>query len=124
VVWIGAIVGTDWLRSNRVDTWSGPDTAVQSGVNLAGCPFPATPADRTFPVWVRFGGRVYGWAELIVPIGTQSIPASYAPTGYTLGGLALLTVEDSPAGKARERVVIRNGDALGAAVYLVMPDCT
>jgi hypothetical protein len=124
VVWIGAIVFTDWLRSGQVATWTGPDSAVTSGVQITGCEFPVSPTDRTFPVWIRFGDQLYRWGELTVPIIDEEIPSVYAPTGYSLGGLMLLTVEDTPAGKARERVVVRNGDAQGAAVYLAMPECS
>ena len=115
---------TDWLRAGRVETWTGPDATVQSGVQLAGCTFPTSPVDRAFPVWIRYGGQLYRWGELTIPIIDEEIPSVYAPTGYALGGLTLLTVENTPAGQARERVIVRNGQAQGAAVYLVMPECT
>lgn len=123
-IWVGAIVVTDRLRAGRVETWSGPDATVQSGVELAGCTFPVSPTDRSFPVWIRFGGQLYRWGDLTIPIIDEEIPSIYAPTGYTLGNLSLMTVENTPAGKARERVIVRIGGAQGAAVYLVMPDCT
>lgn len=32
-------LGADaWIRERAVDTWTGPDAAVTSGLNLAGCP--------------------------------------------------------------------------------------
>ena len=114
---------TDRLKADRVDTWSGPDATVQSGIHLDGCDIPGFVEDSVFPGWIRFGGQVYRWADLSAPISNGSIPTLYAPTGYELGALKMYLINDSTAGKDRERILVRNGDADAGGVYLLMPEC-
>jgi hypothetical protein len=123
VVWLGAIVVTDRLRADRVDTWQGPDATVQSGLRLTGCDLPSFPEDSYFPGWLRFERRVYRWADLSAPVSPASIPAIYEPTGYRLGDLQLYLINSSPSGRDRERIMVRNGDASAGAVYLLVPGC-
>ncbi len=122
-VWIGAIVVTDRLRAERVDTWTGPDATVQSGLRLAGCDLPTFPEDSYFPGWIRYDGRVYRWADLSAPVSAASIPSTYEPTGYALGSLDLYLIDSSESGRNRERIMIRNGQADAGAVYLLVPGC-
>ena len=112
------------MRDGRLDTWVGPDTTVQSGYVLAGCALPSFSEDSYFPTWIRFDGHVYRWADLSAPIGPDSIPTSYEPTGHTLGTLALHRILSSQSGLAGERIMIRNGEAEAGAVYLLVPECT
>jgi hypothetical protein len=123
VVWLAAILVTDWMRSGQVATWSGPDSTVQSGYALGQCQFPQTPSDRAFPVWLRYGGRLYRFANLTLPVSPQSIGTVYARSGYTLDRLSILTIEDTPAGQARDRVLIYANGADGGAVYEGIDEC-
>ena len=62
-IWLGAIFVTDWIREGRVDTWVGPDTTVQSGLRLDGCPDIVFRENVYFPSWIRFEGKVFRWAR-------------------------------------------------------------
>jgi len=123
VVWVGAVAVTDRLKSERVDTWSGPDATVHSGLRLEGCDIPGFDEDSVFPGWIRFDGRVYRWADLSAPISDGSIPTSYTPTGYELGALKMFRVNATAAGSDQERILVRNGESNAGAVYLLTPEC-
>ena len=123
VIWLGAILVTNWVRSGQVATWSGPDASVQSGYSLGQCQFPNAPSDGAFPVWLRYGGKLYRYANLTLPVSPQSIGTVYAEAGYTLDRLSILTVEDTPSGKARDRVLIYAAGADGGAVYETIAEC-
>jgi hypothetical protein len=122
-VWLGAIVVTDRLRAGHVDTWTGPDATVQSGLRLAGCDLPNFPEDSYFPGWIRFEGRIYRWADLSAPVSASTIPSTYEPTGYALADLDLYLINSSQSGRDRERVMIRNGESSAGAVYILVPGC-
>ena len=122
VIWLGAITVTDFLRFGRVDTWAGPDDAVQSGLRLAGCPQISFVEDVYFPAWLRFDGRVYSWTDSGRPIGPDSVGSAYLETGYTLGDLVLLRMMDEPEGRDGDRVLVRQGTSMVGAVYAVT-DC-
>ena len=122
-IWLGAIVVTDRLRAGQVDTWTGPDATVQSGLSLGGCDLPSFPEDSYFPGWIRFEGRIYRWADLSAPVSASTIPGIYEPTGYSLATLDLYLINSSQSGRDRERVMIRNGESSAGAVYILVPGC-
>jgi hypothetical protein len=123
-VWVGAILVTDRIRAGEVSTWTGPDATVQSGYALGRCQFPAQPADRQFPVWLRYEDRLYRFADRILPVTDDSITRGvYARSGYTLDRLTLLTMEDTPGGQARDQVMLRATGAEGGAVYTAIAEC-
>jgi hypothetical protein len=113
VLWLAGIAVTDLIRQRVVDTWEGPDATVQSGLALAGCPDITFDENVYLPSWVRFDGQVYRWADLNVPIGTQSIGDTYLPTGYRHDDLELFRVAER-----EDQVMIRQGDAIVGAIYL------
>ena len=106
----------------RVDTWTGPDSTVQSGLRLAGCPDVVFDEDVYFPSWVRFEGRVYRWGDSLRPLAPSSIGDAYLDTGFANGDLRLYRVANSPAGLAGEQVLLRQGEAPAGAIY-VLADC-
>ena len=122
VAWILAINVTNYLRQDRVDTWTGPDATVQSGLRLAGCPEVAFLEDVYFPSWIRFEGKVFRWADNLLPIGSNSVGKSYLPTGYRNGDLELLRIASNPEGRAGNEILVRQGTAMAGAVY-VKSDC-
>jgi hypothetical protein len=120
-IWLGAIFVIERLQADRIETWAGPDATVQSGQNLAGCELPDV--DTSFPAWIRIGDRVYVGSGRSAPLGSESIPRDYAPTGHTLGDLSLFHIENTPAGLARETVMIRKGESAAGAVYEIDEAC-
>ena len=122
VVWFAAIAVTDWLRRDVVDTWVGPDQTVTSGQSLTGCPDLSFDEDVYFPDWIRFDGRLYRWADERTPIGTVSFDDRFGRTGYTLGDLELFRIIDSPDGIEGRRIMVRQGDSIVGAIYL-LSDC-
>ncbi|MGK2851087.1 MAG: hypothetical protein ACSLFN_09285 [Candidatus Limnocylindrales bacterium] len=117
-----AVVLTDWLRTNRVDTWAGPDAAVQSGLRLDGCPAVSFQEDVYFPSWVRFEGKVFSWTDSGSPIGPNSLGSAYVPSGYTLGDLQLFRVTNSLEGREGRQIMLRQGTSPVGANYVVA-DC-
>ena len=75
-------VGTQWWRENHVDTWSGPDATVQSGVSLAGCPVVADIRVEDFPSWVSYGGSIYNYTPWKRPYINAQTPG-YTMTPYS-----------------------------------------
>ena len=122
VVWLAAIAVTDWLRRDAVDTWAGPDSTVTSGQRLAGCTDLSFAEDVYFPDWIRFDGRVYRWTDDLTPIGSASFADRFATTGYRSGDLELFRIVDSPEGLEGKRIMVRQGDAMAGAIY-VLSDC-
>lgn len=122
VGWLAAIAVTDWIRYDRVDTWSGPDATVRSGLRLAGCPDIVFREDVYFPAWVRFEGEVFRWTDRGAPIGQNSVGRSFLETGYTRGDLELFRVANSPDGRAGRQIMIRQGESPVGAIYVVT-DC-
>ena len=118
VTWVAAIAVTDWIREGRVDTWTGPDATVQSGLRLGGCPDIAFRENVYFPAWVRYGGNVFLWDDSLTPIGPNSVPTSFEETGYANGDLRLYLVRNNPEGLAGNQVMIRQGDSPAGAIYV------
>jgi hypothetical protein len=119
VAWLVAIAVTDWVRQGTVDTWTGPDATVQSGLRLDGCPDIAFREDVYFPSWVRFEGKLFRWADLLAPIGPHSIGDAFLATGYRNGDLELFRVENDPEGRAGNKVMLRQGESPAGAIYVV-----
>ena len=117
-IWLGAIVATDWIRQGRVDTWVGPDTTVQSGLRLDGCPDIVFRENVYFPSWIRFEGHVFRWGDSLLPIGPNSVPTSFEETGYKSGDLRLYRVLNNPEGRAGNQVMIRQGESPAGAIYV------
>ena len=122
-VWAVARVGANVVRDNTTDTWTGPDASVQSGQRLIDCPTVNVLHDEAYPTWVRFGGVVYRLAGARRPVAAPTPENGYRQTGYTLGPLMLLTIENTPAGLARDTLLIYDGRSLAGELYLREPDC-
>lgn len=116
--------GIDWVRDRRVDTWSGPDATVQSGQRLEGCDTVNALHHDVFPTWVRFHGVVYRFSDQIRPVivhddGTFSLTDS----GYQLGQMHLLLDDQTPAGRARDQIVLLLPSAQVGEVFARLPEC-
>jgi hypothetical protein len=112
-----------FLRDNRVETWRGPDATVESGQHLAGCPALDARSDVYFPTWIRFEGKVFGWANASYPIGNVSIPTSFAPTDYVHDDLRIYRVRSTPEGRNGAVILVRQGEAPAGALYRLEPGC-
>lgn len=122
VTWIVAVNVTDLLRQGRVDTWTGPDATVQSGLQLAGCPAIAFREDVYFPSWIRFEDSVFRWSDTLLPIGSTSIGRSIEVTGYHNGDLELFRILNTPEGREGNQILLRQGRAPAGAIY-TKTDC-
>ncbi|MEO5885657.1 MAG: hypothetical protein ABIQ58_09115 [Candidatus Limnocylindrales bacterium] len=122
VLWYVAVFVTDRLREGRVDTWTGPDATVQSGLRLDGCQDIAFNEDVYFPSWVRFEGGIFRWSDSLSPIGPNSVGRSFIATGYRSGDLELFRVANNPEGLAGRQIMLRQGTASAGAIY-VLSDC-
>ena len=59
-----------------------------------------------------------------MPIGPDSVPTSFEPTGHTLGTLALHRILSTDRGAGRRSGSWSdNGNAEAGAVYLYVPEC-
>jgi hypothetical protein len=116
-------VGYNTWRDTRVDTWAGPDASVTSGQRLADCPVVNSLHDETFPTWIRFNGQVYRSTGAIRPVGTEPT-ADFPATGYTLGGLRLLRVANTPDGRAGKIIVLKLVDVAVGQLFELTPDCS
>lgn len=115
--------GLQWWRESHVETWSGPDAAVQSGVRLDDCPIIDAIRVDDFPSWITFEGSIYryaGWKRPYVGPGTPG----YATTPYATGAMRLVLIENTPDGVARDTVLVWLDNALAGVEYLRTPDCS
>jgi hypothetical protein len=113
---------TEWWREHSVVTWSGPDATVQSGVRLADCPLIDRIRVDEFPSWVVFGGSVYRYTGYLRPYVGPDTPG-YMPSGHTSGAMHLVLIENTPAGRARETILVWLEGALAGVLYERTPDC-
>lgn len=121
VAYFAVRAGTQWWRENRVDTWSGPTTSVQSGVRLAGCPVVDAIRVEDFPSWLTFEGTVYRYTGRKRPyVGPET--SGYTATDYTNGAMRLVLMENTPAGRARDTIMIWLQNALAGIEY-ARTDC-
>jgi hypothetical protein len=118
IVYFAVQAGANYLRNQRVDTWSGPDATVQSGEQLAGCPALNGLYHDVFPTWVRYNGRVYGLTEAKWAIVERYGQLSLTRSGYELNGVLLLLEDKTQAGQQRDFVVLMSypGAAPGEAI--------
>jgi len=113
--------GTQLWRESRVDTWSGPTATVQSGVRLAGCPVVDAIRVEEFPSWVTFEGSVYRYTGNTRPYVGPETPG-YTATGCTNGAMQLVLMENTPAGRSRDAIMIWLDNSLAGIEY-VRTDC-
>lgn len=119
---VGARLGGDWLRERSVATWSGPDVSVTSGQRLEACPLVSVPASvETYPNWLRYGGRLYLRSDDVRPGLVDGI--SYLDSGYRLDHLLLVFLDNTPAGRARQEVMLWSDGAMAGYVYRVATGC-
>jgi hypothetical protein len=117
-------VGSDWLRQQRVDTWSGPAATVQSGQQLAGCAAVDGVHDEIYPSWLRVGSTVYVLTDAIRPVPASEVGrTTYTESGYTLGAMRLLYDEDTAQGMQRAYVLVYSPPAIAARVYQAAAGC-
>jgi hypothetical protein len=58
-----------------------------------------------------------------VPIGSIADPASFQSTGYQHDTLRLYRLLNSPDGRDGKRVMVRQGDEVAGAVYILEDGC-
>jgi hypothetical protein len=112
-----------WVREGSVDTWSGPDAAVTSGLNLAGCPEASQIRDSVFPSWIRTSEGVYLFTERRRPFVGIGRTQGFSDSGYRSGALRLLWIDDTPAGRARDDVFVWQEPAIAGLTYAREPAC-
>jgi Zn ribbon nucleic-acid-binding protein len=123
IAYVGLRAGLQWWRENNVETWSGPDAGVQSGVRLADCPVVDRIRVDEFPSWVSYQGSVYRFTGLKRPyVGPQT--EGYTMTPYVNGLLHLVLIENTPAGLARDTVLVWTETASAGVDYARAADCS
>jgi hypothetical protein len=123
VVYFAVRVGAQWWRENHVDTWSGPDASVTSGVRLADCPLVDGIRVDEFPSWVVYGGSVYrytGWKRPYIGKPAEG----YTLTPYTNGSAHVVLVNGTAAEPAGDTILVWNEGALAGVEYARTPDCS
>lgn len=112
-----------WVRERSVDTWSGPDAAVTSGLNLAGCPAASQIRDPAFPSWLKVNDTVYLFTGRKRPFLGVGRTNGFSDSGYRNGALRLLWIDDTPAGRARDAVFVWQEPAIAGVTYARDPTC-
>jgi hypothetical protein len=112
-----------WWRESHVETWSGPDAAVQSGVRLEDCPIVDAIRVDVFPSWITYGGSVYRYAGWKRPYVGPETPG-YTATPYANGAMRLVLIENTPDGVARDTVLVWLENALAGVEYVRTSDCS
>ena len=125
VVLYGALrVGGDWMRQQRVDTWSGPSATVQSGQQLAACAAVDGVHDDVYPSWLRIDATVYVLTDAIRPVPAPEVgQTTYTESGYALGAMRLLYDQDTAQGIQRAYVLVYAPPAIAARVYQAAVGC-
>ena len=119
---VGAKLGGDWVRERSVATWTGPSATVTSGQRLDSCPDVSAIAQvETYPNWVRYGGRLYLRTDTVRPGLIDGI--SYVDSGYRLDHLLLVLLENTPAGRARQEVMVWSDGAMAGYAYHEATGC-
>jgi hypothetical protein len=123
VAYLALRVGSQWWRENHVETWSGPDSSVQSGVRLADCPVVDRIRVDEFPSWLSYQGSVYRHTGVKRPyVGPET--EGYTMTPYYNGLLHLVLIENTPAGQARDTILVWTETASAGIDYARTPDCS
>lgn len=123
LAYLGVVFGGRLLRESRTETWTGPDGAVQSGQQLAGCPPVDAIDDSSFPSWIRFDGKVYRLTDTFRPMGDPPDPADDTPTGYRLPPMTLYRIANTPDGLEGLVVVVRLDGSPVGRIYRLTPEC-
>jgi hypothetical protein len=118
-----ALGAQTWIREGAVDTWTGPDTAVTSGLNLAGCPAASTIRDPYFPSWLKIAGDVFLLTDRKRPFLGIGETQGFRDSGYRSGALRLLWIDDTAAGRARDDVFVWQEPAIAGVTYARQPGC-
>lgn len=111
------------VRERSVDTWTGPDAAVTSGLNLAGCPDASAIRDPAFPSWLKIGSAVYLLTDRKRPFIGIGETRGFTDSGYHNGAFRLLWIDDTPAGRARDDVFVWQEPAIAGLTYAREPAC-
>ena len=106
VAWFAVSAVTALLRDGRVDTWSGPDQSVQSGQKLADCSEVEFVRDEAFPSWIRYKGAIYRLTTSTWPFIGPGITTGYHDSGYALGPMHLILIDNSPEGRKLDTVML------------------
>ncbi len=115
--------GTQWWRENHVETWSGPDAAVTSGVRLAGCPAANDIRVDVYPSWLTYGGSVYVYTGDKRPfVGPDT--AGFEGTPYANGTMHLALINNTPDGKTRDTVLVWLEGGIAGVEFARAPDCS
>ena len=123
LLYVTVRVGTQWWRENHVETWSGPDATVQSGVVLQGCPVVNAIRVDDFPSWVLFEGSIYRYTGSKRPyLGPET--SGFTQTPFTNGSLRLVLIDDTTDGKARDTILLWLVDAVAGVEYARTPECS
>lgn len=123
VAYFAIRAATQWLNENRVVTWDGPTTSVQSGVRLASCPVVDRIRVDDFPSWVLYEGSIYRYTGNMRPyLGPDT--EGFIQTPYTSGAMRLALIENTPDGAARDTILIWLQDARAGIEYARTPDCS
>jgi hypothetical protein len=123
-VYAAFTVASEVVREFRVDTWSGPGTAVTSGQRLDDCPAFVRNGDAVFPNWIRVDGRVFHHLGAQLPVGESNIGKYYVDAGYTLGDLRIYRVTTEGLGELGTRILVRSGLAPAGGLYGAIPGCS
>ncbi len=122
-LYVAAAGGYRFWRLGHVDAWSGPDAAVTSGQRLESCAVVALHEyDSVYPVWVRYGGKVYVATGLGRPLPT-TLTGRYDITAYTLGKLQLWRILDTPDGRTGTEIILRFAPDNVGLLFRAATDC-
>jgi len=115
----------NWWRDQRVDTWTGPDAAVQSGQRLAGCDAANRQHDDLFPTWVRFQGVVYVLTDRRRPVIGNSEPGrtQFVETGYSQERIRILLPAAPVAGQPPDDLLLVVPPAFAGRIFDADPSC-
>jgi len=123
VAWFGLSVVTAWWRDNRVDTWSGPDTSVQSGQRLASCEEVEQVSDELYPSWIRYKGAIYRLTTLARPFIGPGVTAGFHDSGYSLGALRLILIDETPEGRSLDTIMLWNNGGIAGREMVRVDGC-
>ena len=123
-IYVAAAGGFRWWRLGHLDAWTGPDSSVTSGQRLEGCAAVGLrDYDAVYPVWVRFGGKVYVATGFGRPLPSD-LTGRYEITAYQLGKLQLWRILDTPDGQAGIDIVLRFVPDDVGELFKVAPGCS
>jgi hypothetical protein len=123
VAWFGVSVVMGWMRDSRTDTWSGPDQSVQSGEKLASCSEVENVRDEAFPSWIRYNGATYKLTTSAWPFIGPGITAGYHDSGYALGALHLILIDNSPEGRKLDTIMLWIDSGIAGREMARVTDC-